>query len=94
MASSRLFKEILNTKWGLSTLRMVIILFSCITITKLTIIIGVGALAALLSATYFAQSTYWSFHFIVSLSFAVWNLVILAGVFRFQTQDGGPILKI
>jgi len=48
---------------------------------------GVGALAAPLSATYFAQSTYWSCHFFVSLSLAVWNMVILAGVFRFQPQD-------
>ena len=51
---------------------------------------GVGALAAPLSATKFAQSTYWSFHFIVSLSFAVWNLVILAGVLDFKRKMVGP----
>jgi len=48
---------------------------------------GVGALAAPLSATYFAQSTYWSCHFLISLSLAVWNMFILIGVFRFQSQD-------
>jgi len=48
---------------------------------------GVGALAAPLCATYFAQTTYWSCHFLISLSLAIWNVIILAGVFRFQSQD-------
>ena len=51
--------------------------------------LGVGALAAPLSATYFAQlETHWSRHYLVSLSIAVSNMVILAGVFKFQSQDG------
>jgi len=49
---------------------------------------GLGALAAPLSATYFAQlETYWSRHYLVSLSLAVSNTVILIGVFKFQPQD-------
>jgi hypothetical protein len=50
---------------------------------------GVGSIVASLSATYFAQSTtYWSCHFLISLSLAVWNMVFLAAAFKFQPQDG------
>jgi fucose permease len=53
--------------------------------------IGCGALVAPLSATYFAQSTTnWTYHYLISLSLAVSNMLILAGVFRFQSQDGTP----
>ena len=45
-------------------------------------------MAAPLSATYFSQLTNWSSHYLVSLSLAVSNIVILAGVFRFEAQDG------
>jgi len=48
---------------------------------------GVGALAAPLSATYFSQLTNWSSHYLVSLSLAVSNIVILVWVFRFEAQD-------
>ena len=46
-------------------------------------------MTAPLSATHFAQSTrYWSCHYLISLSLAVWNIAILAGVFKFQSLDG------
>ena len=49
---------------------------------------GVGALAAPLSATQFSQMTHWSFHYLVSLSFSIINLVVLVVVFQFKEQDG------
>ncbi|KAF8805637.1 MFS general substrate transporter [Phlegmacium glaucopus] len=48
---------------------------------------GLGALAAPLSATHFSQLTHWSSHYLVSLSLALSNISILAGVFRFSAQD-------
>jgi len=47
---------------------------------------GVGALTAPLSATHFAQSQ-WTHHYLVSLFLCICNTVILAKVFKFQTQD-------
>jgi len=48
---------------------------------------GVGALVAPLSATSFSQSSHWSCHYLISLCLAISNIVILAGVFKFQSQD-------
>ncbi|KAF8805063.1 hypothetical protein BYT27DRAFT_7193599 [Phlegmacium glaucopus] len=48
---------------------------------------GLGALATPLSATHFSQLTHWSSHYLVSLSLALLNISILAGVFRFSAQD-------
>ncbi|KIM36781.1 hypothetical protein M413DRAFT_20429 [Hebeloma cylindrosporum] len=58
---------------------------------------GAGALAAPLSATQFSQMTHWSFHYLVSLSLSIINMVVLAIVFRFKEQDeclaqGGEII--
>jgi hypothetical protein len=49
---------------------------------------GFGALASPLSATQFSQMTHWSFHYLVSLSFSILNLVVLVIVFQFKEQDG------
>jgi len=49
---------------------------------------GAGALAAPLSATQFSQMTHWSFHYLVSLSLSIINLVVLVIVFQFKEQDG------
>jgi len=48
---------------------------------------GVGALLAPLSGTYFAQTTRWANHYLVSAALGVVNLVPLIIVFRFQRQD-------
>lgn len=45
---------------------------------------GVGAFAAPLVATQFAQMERWSFHYLTSLGLAVINTIILAVVFRFK----------
>jgi hypothetical protein len=50
--------------------------------------LGAGALATPLIATQFAQMRHWSFHFLVSLCFALINTVNLINVFRFKTHDG------
>ena len=51
-------------------------------------VLGAGALAAPLSATQFSQMKHWSFHYLVSLSFSIINMVVLAIVFQFKEQDG------
>ena len=94
VASSRLFKMILNTNWASYRLHTVQLFPSTLKTKRLTQFIGVGALVAPLSATYFAQSTYWSRHFLISLSLAILNIVLLAGVFRFQSQDGTSSLNL
>ncbi|KAI0032847.1 MFS general substrate transporter [Vararia minispora EC-137] len=48
---------------------------------------GLGAFCAPLSATHFATQTHWSYHYFISLSLAVMNVVFLAAVFRFRDQD-------
>ncbi|KAJ7601086.1 major facilitator superfamily domain-containing protein [Mycena floridula] len=48
---------------------------------------GAGALLAPLSATRFAQTTRWSFHYLVSLAFALVSTVLLAIVLRFRSTD-------
>ncbi|KAF9495023.1 MFS general substrate transporter [Pleurotus eryngii] len=48
---------------------------------------GLGAFAAPLVATQFAQIDRWSFHYLVSLGVALSNAVALAMVFRFKGQD-------
>lgn len=48
---------------------------------------GLGALCSPLSATQFAQRQHWSFHYLISLSIAFLNTVILVVVLRFRTQD-------
>ncbi|KAF9051744.1 MFS general substrate transporter [Panaeolus papilionaceus] len=48
---------------------------------------GLGAFAAPLVATQFAQLPRWSFHFLVSLGVSVLNTIVLVMVFRFQGQD-------
>jgi len=46
-----------------------------------------------LSATYFAQTTHWANHYLVSSCLAVANLVLIA-VFRFQGQDGRYLREV
>ncbi|KAI0918795.1 hypothetical protein AcW1_009483 [Taiwanofungus camphoratus] len=48
---------------------------------------GLGALSSPLVATQFAQRQRWSFHYLVSLSIACLNTIILIVVIRFRTQD-------
>lgn len=48
---------------------------------------GVGALAAPLVATQFAQLHRWSFHYIVSLGLATANTIVLGVIFRLKNQD-------
>ncbi|KAF9455360.1 major facilitator superfamily domain-containing protein, partial [Collybia nuda] len=48
---------------------------------------GLGALAAPLISTQFAQIRRWSFHFLVSIGIAVSNTILLVAVFRFRRQD-------
>ncbi|KAJ6627844.1 major facilitator superfamily domain-containing protein [Mycena sp. CBHHK59/15] len=48
---------------------------------------GLGALSSPLVATQFAQLQHWSYHYLVSLGFAVANTVFLTSVFRLRTQD-------
>ncbi|KAI0343375.1 MFS general substrate transporter [Trametopsis cervina] len=45
---------------------------------------GLGALSAPLIATQFAVSVHWSFHYLVSASLAVVNIIALCAVFRFK----------
>lgn len=49
---------------------------------------GVGALAAPLVATQFAQLHRWSFHYMTSLGLAIANTIVLVVVFRLKNQDG------
>ena len=51
---------------------------------------GVGALLAPISATKFASIKHWSFHYFVSLSFAVANVILLSASLRFRHMDGRP----
>ena len=88
MASSQLFKRTLISNRAMYRLHMVHF-YSPIPQSNTDSSLGVGALAAPLSATYFAQlETQWSRHYLVSLSIAISNMVILASVFKFQPQDG------
>lgn len=48
---------------------------------------GLGAFASPLVATQFAQLPNWSFHFLVSLGFAISNAILLIAVFRLKRQD-------
>lgn len=48
---------------------------------------GVGALAAPLVATQFAQLHRWSFHYMISLGLTIANAIVLWVVFRFKNQD-------
>ncbi|TFY77838.1 hypothetical protein EWM64_g6176 [Hericium alpestre] len=48
---------------------------------------GVGALAAPLVSTQFAQLPRWSFHYLVSLGIAVTNSIVILLVFRLKEQD-------
>jgi hypothetical protein len=49
---------------------------------------GTGALCAPLVSTQFSHLRHWSFHYFVSLGIAISNMIILATVFGFRTQDG------
>ncbi|KAI0269986.1 MFS general substrate transporter [Gloeopeniophorella convolvens] len=48
---------------------------------------GLGAFAAPLLATHFAQLPRWSFQYLVSIGIGLINTALLAAVFRFKTQD-------
>ncbi|THH17555.1 hypothetical protein EW146_g3290 [Bondarzewia mesenterica] len=48
---------------------------------------GLGAFAAPLAATQFAEAYHWSYHYFISLGIAVSNSVVLGAVFRLRTQD-------
>ncbi|KIJ23443.1 hypothetical protein M422DRAFT_39610 [Sphaerobolus stellatus SS14] len=48
---------------------------------------GVGATCAPIVATQFAQLPRWSFHYLTSLGLSIANLIILAMVFKFRTQE-------
>ena len=50
--------------------------------------LGIGAFAAPLAATQFAQLHGWSFHFLVSLGIAIVNVIFLVLVFKLSTQNG------
>ncbi|KAJ7276082.1 MFS general substrate transporter [Mycena haematopus] len=49
--------------------------------------IGAGALSSPLLATQFAQMRHWSFHYLISLGFALSNVIILTLTFRGRTLD-------
>jgi uncharacterized membrane protein (DUF485 family) len=51
---------------------------------------GLGAFAAPLVATQFAQMERWSFHYFVALGLAVLNTLSMILVFRFKSREGGP----
>ncbi len=51
-------------------------------------LVGLGAFAAPLVATQFAQQEHWSYHYLISASIGVVNVAFLAYVFRFKNQDG------
>lgn len=53
----------------------------------LTFALGLGALCSPLVATQFAQLPRWSFHYLTSMGVALSNVIVLAAVFRFKTQD-------
>ncbi|KAJ8078953.1 hypothetical protein PM082_013237 [Marasmius tenuissimus] len=48
---------------------------------------GLGALAAPLVSTQFAQLKHWSFHYLCSLGVAIINFILVVAVFRLKTQD-------
>ncbi|KAI5897112.1 MFS general substrate transporter [Schizophyllum commune H4-8] len=48
---------------------------------------GLGAFAAPLVSTQFAQMHRWSFHYLTSMGVALANMAISAAVFRFENQD-------
>ena len=50
--------------------------------------IGAGALLSPLSATYFAQVSHWSYHYLVCFSIAFLNTILLVAVFRLKHQEG------
>ncbi|EJC98908.1 MFS general substrate transporter [Fomitiporia mediterranea MF3/22] len=50
-------------------------------------IYGLGALVSPLVATKFSSMPHWSYHYFVSLSGAIVNIVVLCLVFRFQHMD-------
>ncbi|KAH9846506.1 MFS general substrate transporter [Lenzites betulinus] len=50
-------------------------------------IYGVGAFAAPLVSTQFAEFHHWSFHYLISLGIALSNSVLLIAVLRFKDQD-------
>ena len=52
---------------------------------------GAGALSAPLVATQFSQMPRWSFHYLVSLGLAIFNVCMIASVFRFRTFDGASL---
>ncbi|KAH9998617.1 MFS general substrate transporter [Russula vinacea] len=66
------YKDNAQRKWGFYT--------------QLTVR-GVGALAAPLVATQFAQHHRWSFHYLISLAVAILNTALLVCVFKFKTQE-------
>jgi len=53
----------------------------------LKLVLKVAVLAGPFFATCFSRSTYWSCHFLISLSLTIWIIFLLAGVFRLQSQD-------
>lgn len=54
----------------------------------LSIRIGLGAFAAPLVATQFAQQKHWSFHYLVSLGIATLNVIAQSAVFKMRSTDG------
>ncbi|EIM91270.1 MFS general substrate transporter [Stereum hirsutum FP-91666 SS1] len=48
---------------------------------------GIGAFTAPLASTYFSTATHWSYHFIISLGFAILNILVLVAVFRGRLLD-------
>ncbi|KAK0443863.1 hypothetical protein EV421DRAFT_1709735 [Armillaria borealis] len=48
---------------------------------------GIGTFILPLVATHFSYEHHWSYHFIISTGIAISNLVVLALVFRFKTQE-------
>lgn len=51
---------------------------------------GLGAFAAPLVSTQFAQMKRWSFHFLISMGVAFISLVLNVYVFRLKRQEGKP----
>lgn len=49
---------------------------------------GLGAFAAPLISTQFAQQEHWTFHYLVSLGLALMNIVSLIAVFRMRRESG------
>src|ERR1700753_1617631 len=50
--------------------------------------VGLGAFASPLVATQFAPIRQWSFHYLVSLSLAVMNAILLSVMFKFKRHQG------